>query len=206
MKKGHFISFEGGDGSGKTTQMEKTKKYIEDKKNYDVIITREPGGTEISEKIRKILLDKSYHKVLNYKTELFLYIAARTQLYYEKIKPLLKKNKVILCDRFYDATLAYQGYARNLGIDKTLELNLWALDGFKPDFTFLFMLDPETGLKRENNKDRFNLEGLKFHRKVCKGYKKIAKRFNNRIHQINVEKRNQDEVFEIIKSKLEKYL
>lgn len=206
MRKGQFISFEGGEGSGKTTQMIKVKEYLEKNKNYEVVITREPGGTEISEKIREILLDKKYHKLLNPRAELFLYIAARTQLFYQRIKPLLEKDKVILCDRFYDATLAYQGYARNLGIDKTYEINSWALEGFEPNLTFLFILNPEIGLKRENDKDRFNLEGLKFHQKVYEGYLKLAKKFDDRIYKIEIDNKNTDEVYQKIKTILDRYL
>ena len=206
MKNGYFITFEGGEGSGKTTQMEKVKSYLKNKKNYEVVIIREPGSTEISEKIRDILLDKKYHKVLNPKTELFLYLAARTQLYHEKIKPLLKDGKIILCDRFYDATLAYQGYARELGIEKTFKFNLWALDNFKPDITFLLLLDPEIGLKRESDKDRFNMEGLNFHEKVNQGYRIIADKFSERINKIIVGDKKPEIIFKRIKRILDKKL
>jgi len=206
MKNGCFITFEGGEGSGKTTQMEKVKSYLETEKNYEVVVIREPGSTEISEKIRDILLDKKYHKILNPKAELFLYIAARTQLYYEKIKPLLRDGKIILCDRFYDATLAYQGHARGLGIEKALEFNLWALDNFEPDITFLLLLDPEIGLERENNKDRFNMEGLNFHEKVNQGYRILAEKYDDRINKIVVGDKEPEYIFNKIKRVLKKRL
>lgn len=199
MKKGYFITFEGGEGSGKTTQIELLKDYFM-KKNKKVKILREPGGTEISEKIREILLDKKYKGIINSKTELFLYMASRTQLYYEKILDLIENFDIILCDRFFDATLAYQGYARNLGIEKLYELNKWALDGFEPDLTIFFDLNIDLGLKREKSKDRFNLEGKSFHEKVADGYRIINRKFPDRIKKIDVNNKSIETVFDILKN------
>ena len=134
--KGTFITFEGGEGVGKTTQMKKAASLLE-QEGRKVLATREPGGTPLSEEIREILLRPAGGAGLHAKTELFLYLAARAQHYHEKILPALEKGYVVLCDRFVDATVVYQGYARGLGPEMVKEMNQWILDGREPDGTIL---------------------------------------------------------------------
>jgi len=177
-----FISFEGIEGSGKTTQIQGVHDYL-GQKGHDVVVTREPGGSNIGRQVRAILLD-SKNKGLNPLAELLLYMADRAQHLEELVKPSLSKGKIILCDRYYDATIAYQGYARALGVELISHLHKLAFDDFKPDMTFLLDLPPETGLKRawrqiENGQrtgteTRFEEEALDFHRKVREGYLTLA--------------------------------
>ncbi|MFH1823970.1 MAG: dTMP kinase [Candidatus Firestonebacteria bacterium] len=172
-----FITFEGPEGSGKTTQLNKLASYLKSK-GFDVVKTREPGGSDIAEKIRKILLD-SKNIGLNSKAELFLYLASRAQHIQDVIKPALRRGVVVLCDRFSDSTIAYQGYGR--GISKSLisELNKFVTNGIKPDLTIYLDINVKSGLKRANvlkgKKDRLERESVVFHNLVRNGYFKIAK-------------------------------
>jgi dTMP kinase len=179
-----FITIEGIDGAGKSTQIELLLKYLQSK-NIDYVITREPGGCEISEKIREILLDKTVK--ISDKTELLLMISARAEHYEKVISPALKDNKIVICDRFIDSTIAYQGFARNMDL-KTIEfLNNLATNNVKPDLTLFFDLDPEIAQQRLNKKnlDRFEIEGLNFQKKVRQGFLEVAKMDSDRVKIIN---------------------
>ncbi len=192
MKKGFFISFEGCEGSGKTTQAERLNAFFE-KKNIDCTFTHEPGGTPISEEIRKILLHHNNVR-MSPLTELFLYLASRAQHTEERIIPILQKGFVVITDRYTDSSLAYQGAARNLSLELVQRLNIIATGGILPDITFLIDIDPEEGLKRLNGKDRIENEAVAFHKKVRNAYLEIAEREKKRIMVINGE-RSEDEIF-----------
>jgi len=207
-----FITFEGVEGSGKTTQIQRLKRYLTHK-GFHCKVTREPGGPSISEKIRKILLDPDHREMLPL-SELFLYEASRAQHIHEVIKPSLKKGMIVLCDRFNDATLAYQGYGR--GIDRQLikKLNRFASQGINPDLTFLLDCPSDIGLKRalqrnqilKNEKeDRFEREEIHFHQRVRRGYLSIAKNEPNRIKVIDT-RIGAEEVFEKIREIVDELL
>ncbi len=186
--EGKFISFEGPDGSGKTSVIKVVEKYFQDL-GYEVIITREPGGIKISEKIRDIIHDVE-HKEMDPRTEALLYAASRAQHLNQKIIPAVDAGKVVLCDRYVDSSLAYQGFGRNLGFEEVLNINMFAIDGYFPDLTIFVDVLPEIGLKRvfssdDREKNRLDLEPLKFHKKIYDGYQKIIKRYPNRIKKVN---------------------
>ena len=188
MSKGYFITFEGPDGCGKTTQIELVKEYLSSK-GFDIVLTREPGGTPISEKIRAILLDPD-NKEESGVTEALLYAASRAQHVAEKIKPALEEGKVVLCDRFMDSSLAYQAYARGLGED-VISINMFAIQGCSPDLTIFLDLDPEIGQKRQVERgklDRLEQEGLSFQKKVYDGYQQLIKKYPNRIKVVNADR------------------
>lgn len=204
--KGKFITFEGPDGSGKGTIIKYVKKFLE-KNQIDYILTREPGGIEISEEIREIILNKK-HLSMDERTEALLYAAARRQHLVEIVIPALKEGKVVICDRFVDSSLAYQGYARGIGIDEVLKINQFAIDQLMPDLTIFLDVRPEIGLERINNskirkKDRLDLESLDFHKKVYEGYMKVLSRYPKRIKSINAEesiKNVSDETIKVLES------
>lgn len=179
MKRGIFITFEGPDGSGKSTQIKYLQKHF-DELGMETVFTREPGGTSIGEKLRRIILDKNNSEMSDM-TEALLYAASRAQHVHELIKPALESNKVVVCDRFIDSSIAYQGYGRNLG-DCVRTINELAIEGCMPDITFLMDLPPEIGKSRlrEGHEDRLELEQLEFHNKVFEGYKEIAKIYPKR--------------------------
>lgn len=177
-----FVSFEGPEGSGKTTITKIVSEYFEAKKQ-PVLCTREPGGIPISEKIRALILDPE-HKEMDDRTEALLYAASRRQHLIEKIQPALNEGKLVICDRFIDSSLAYQGYARGIGIDAVWDINMFAIDGFLPDLTIFLDVNPEEGLERigvRGYKDRLELEGNVFHDKVYHGYQEVIRRFPDRI-------------------------
>lgn len=178
--KGLFISIEGPDGSGKSTQIANIRNYLENT-NKDFVFTREPGGTVISEKIREIILDKN-HVEMSDRTEALLYAAARAQHVEEKIVPALNQGKIVICDRFVDSSIVYQGIGRGLGDDVKI-INDFAIDKCTPDLTILFLLDPAIGKSRISvgNQDRLELEKIDFHYEVYEGYKKLAEKYPNRI-------------------------
>lgn len=181
-----FITLEGGDGSGKTTQIELLKTYLENK-GYEVVLAREPGGTEISEKIRQIILDIANDKMSDM-TELLLYASARAQLVSELIAPALEAGKVVICDRFVDSSAVYQGIARGLGVDLVYQVNAFALQGLMPEVTFYLDLSPEEGIKRKKKQatlDRMESEKQAFHEKVVEGYRQLAKEQAERIVTID---------------------
>lgn len=195
--KGHFFSFEGPEGAGKTTMIAMVESFLQEK-GFDVLATREPGGVRIAEEIRSIILNPA-HTEMDGRTEALLYAAARRQHLLEKIIPAVKAGKIVLCDRFVDSSLAYQGFARELGVDEILQINQFAIDGFFPTLTIYFDVDPKIGLERiQKNKqremNRLDMESLSFHYKVREGYLKLAERFSDRIVTIDASK-SVDEVF-----------
>ncbi len=189
--KGKFITFEGTDGSGKTSVI---KKIIEELtlEGYKVVSTREPGGVKISEEIRDIIHDVK-NTEMDPICEAYLYAASRRQHLIEKVKPLLDDGYIVLCDRYLDSSLAYQGYARNIGVDKVLEINNFAIDGFYPDLTIYLDVRPEIGIKRiyehtqTHELNRMDKESLDFHNRVYEGYKIVSNMFKDRIRIINGE-------------------
>ena len=169
-----FITFEGPDGSGKSTIIQKVYDYLIEI-NYDVIKTREPGGSPIAEKIRNLILDTE-NTEMGYRTEALLYAASRAQHVEETILPALNENKIVLCDRFLISSLAYQGVGRDLGIENVRKINEFAINGVFPDFVLFFDVDPITTLKRKSSldtADRLEKEGNNFHERVYNGYKEI---------------------------------
>ena len=184
--RGIFISVEGPDGAGKTTQIERLKEYLA-QKGYEVLITREPGGTVISEAVRELLLDPK-HKEMKPETELLLYAAARAQLVGEVIGPAIEAGKAVISDRFVDSSVVYQGIARELGVETVYEVNRPAIGEYMPDVTFLLDLPAEVGIARKKDQaelDRMEQESLDFHRKVAEGYRTLAKRDPERIKTID---------------------
>jgi dTMP kinase len=203
--KGFFISVEGSDGSGKSTQIKKIEAYLKSK-NQEVLLTREPGGTAISEKIRALLLDPC-NKGMTAKTEMLLYAAARAQHLEEFIRPNLEQGKNVLTDRFTDSSIAYQGFGRELG-DIVAEVNYIATGGVLPDITFFLELTPEAGIARkkteENHKmDRLELEKQEFHERVYNGYKVLCHIHGRRICRIDASK-GIDAVFAEIQENLDR--
>ncbi|WP_411954398.1 dTMP kinase [Alkalibacillus sp. S2W] len=185
---GLFITFEGGEGAGKSTVIQYIADQLEHK-GYQVLMTREPGGIDIAEKIRQVILDPG-HTAMDARTEALLYAAARRQHLVERVIPALEDGKVVLCDRFVDSSLAYQGHARGLGIDDVYDINKFAIEDCMPDLTILFDLDPQIGLDRiqdnhQREKNRLDLEKLDFHQKVKEAYDLLKERFSDRIQSID---------------------
>lgn len=208
MEKGMFIVFEGGEGSGKSTILTKTYEWLI-KNNYECITTREPGGIQISEKIREIILDTK-NTAMDGRTEALLYAAARRQHLVEKVIPALNSGKIVLCDRFIDSSLAYQGFARGLGIEEIYEINKFAIDDYMPNLTILFDVEPEIGLSRinkDNNREvnRLDLEEIDFHNKVREGYNILLENYQDRIKKIDASK-SIDDVFAEVKNILKNYI
>ena len=178
-----FITLEGPEGSGKTTAVEQAVKKLEEM-GYQIVRTREPGGTEISEQIRNVILDKA-NTAMDPRTEALLYAASRRQHLVQKVWPALKEGKIVICDRYLDSSLAYQGGARGLGVDNILNINTFATEGTWPDLTLLFDLDPQVGLNRINSNanrevNRLDLEKLDFHNKVRNTFLELAKKYPER--------------------------
>ncbi len=185
--QGIFISMEGPDGSGKSTQIELLKSYLESKGYDEIIITREPGGTVISEAIRGIILNKDYSE-MGYMTEALLYASARAQLVSEVIKPALEAGKAVISDRFVDSSAVYQGMARGLGVDVAYQINSYAIQGIMPQLTIHMDLPAKVGISRKKEQaelDRMELETLEFHEKVAEGYRTLAKLAPERIRTID---------------------
>lgn len=180
----NFITFEGIDGSGKTTQIELLSKYLSNK-NIENNIIREPGGTNISENIRGILLDKKNN--ISFESETLLFAAARSQLVNEIIEPKLTKNIVVLCDRYIDSTLAYQGYGRGVDKDLIIKINKFATNNLLPKITLIFDLDSKEAKERlkQKNVDRMELLDIEFYDKVRNGYLEIAKLNKDRCYIID---------------------
>ncbi|MCM3758932.1 dTMP kinase [Sporosarcina aquimarina] len=188
MAKGIFITFEGPEGAGKTTVIKEIHNRLQQQGNSSVL-TREPGGIRIAEKIRTIILDND-HEEMDARTEALLYAAARRQHLTEKVIPALEEGAIVLCDRFVDSSLAYQGYARGLGIDEVFAINEFAINGLMPDHTIYFDLSPEAGLARiaasgEREQNRLDNETLQFHKDVAEGYRLVQQRFPKRIQPID---------------------
>ncbi|MCK4778119.1 MAG: dTMP kinase [Actinomycetia bacterium] len=183
MGNGVFITFEGTEASGKSTQIKLLGEYLE-KKGYDIALTRDPGGTRVGDKIRKILLNPSL-KEIDFKLEALLYASSRAQLISEVIQPSLSENKVVICDRYIDSSLAYQVFGRGLPYNMIYELNQWATGDIWPDITFWMALKPEVAEERKELSDRMEKSGIQFHKKVFEGYEKLIKNFPDRIKKIN---------------------
>lgn len=201
VDRGLFITFEGADGCGKTTQLNMLAEYLTEK-GFDVVVTREPGAKGLGEKLRDILLN--YEGVVSDRCEAFLFLADRAQHVDVIVKPAVALGKIVLCDRHTDSTVAYQGYGRGQDIDRINLLNNIATDGMKPDLTFVFDIDVETSQQRVGaEKDRMESAGMDFHNRVRQGYLKLAENEPNRIKVIDAKKSIpdiHDEVLEIIES------
>jgi dTMP kinase len=191
-----FISMCGVEGAGKTTQIQNLASYLK-QKGKEVVVTREPGGTQIGKRIRRILLDPKSRN-LDPKAELFLYAADRVQHIQELILPSLKQNKIVITDRFVDSTTVYQGFGRGLNMDLVEKINTMVLNGLKPDITFLLDLDPKEGLRRTqkqlhkgermNTESRFEMENLRFHEKIRQGFLILAKKEPDRFFIVDASK------------------
>ena len=196
MKKGLFITFEGADGCGKTTQIKLLAEYLKNK-GYEVVLTREPGGKGLGEKVREILLN--YDGEVSDRCESFLFLADRAQNIDVIVNPAVQSGKIVLCDRHIDSTVAYQGYGRGLDLKRIKMLNDLATNGRKPDLTIVFDIDVETSMKRVGSeKDRMESVGIEFHNKVRNGYLEIAKEEPERIKVVNAVQ-SIENVFEDVK-------
>ena len=203
MQRGLFITFEGADGCGKTTQIKLLKEYLE-KSGYKVVLTREPGAKGLGEKIREILLN--YDGVVSDRCESFLFLADRAQNIDIIVNPAVQEGKIVLCDRHIDSTVAYQGYGRGLDLERINKLNQLATDGRMPDLTVVFDIDVETSMKRVGKeKDRMESAGIEFHNRVRKGYLEIAKNDPERVKVVDGAM-SVDEVFEKVKEIINKTL
>ncbi len=190
-----FITLEGPEGSGKTTAVEAAVKALQEK-GYEIVRTREPGGTPIAEEIRNVILDKK-NTAMDPRTEALLYAASRRQHLVEKVWPALKEGKIVICDRYLDSSLAYQGGARGLGVENVLNINLFATENTWPDLTLLFDIKPEEGLKRiasnaNREVNRLDLEKLDFHHKVRDTFLELAKRYPERFVIIDASKSKEE--------------
>lgn len=193
-----FITFEGGEGSGKSTIVKEVSNYLS-KKNIKHIATREPGGSDVAEQIRGIILNKENSEI-KATTEALLFAAARIQHLEESILPALKQGKIVVCDRYIDSSLAYQGHARGLGIDKVLQINSFATS-FLPKHTFFIDVEPKKGLARAGKRGKLNrldLEELDFHEKVREGYLILAARYPDRYIIIDGNKELKDVVNDVL--------
>lgn len=203
-----FITFEGGEGSGKSTVLKEVAKRLE-AEGYQTVLTREPGGTPIAEQIRNVILDKG-NTAMDPRTEALLYAASRRQHLVEKVWPALKEGKLVLCDRYLDSSLAYQGGARNLGIDAVLNINMFATEGTYPDLTLLFDIEPELGMKRiaanaSREVNRLDLEKMDFHRGVRATFHQLAERYKDRFVIIDASKTLEEVIeaaYQAIKNRL----
>jgi len=207
---GLFITLEGGEGAGKTTIANAVIEKLSTL-GIETVYTREPGGIKIAEKIREVILDPD-HTEMDCRTEALLYAAARRQHLVEKVKPAMEAGRIVLCDRFVDSSIVYQGYARGIGMDEVREINQFAIEGFMPDLTIFFDIKPELGLARiaaneDREVNRLDLEGLAFHKLVYEGYKLQANSNKERIVSVDATKGVEeltDEVCALILEKLNK--
>ena len=202
-----FITLEGPEGSGKTTAVDYAVSKLEEL-GYKIVRTREPGGTPIAEQIRNVILDKANTK-MDPRTEALLYAASRRQHLVEKVWPAIKEGKIVICDRYLDSSLAYQGGARGLGVDNILNINMFATEGTFPDLTLLFDIDPEVGLARiaaNSNREvnRLDLEKLEFHQKVRNTFLELAKRYPERFVIIDASKSREEVANATLKAILER--
>ncbi|HHD82548.1 MAG TPA: dTMP kinase [Bacteroidetes bacterium] len=203
LSRGFFISFEGGEASGKSTQAKKLYEYLK-AEGFPVVLTHEPGGTDISERIRQILLDKDNLGMCAL-TELFLYFASRAQHVFEVIKPALKENKIVISDRYHDSTMAYQGEGRGVPKVKIKEMNDFATSGIIPDITFLIDVPPQVALKRLEQFDRIEREDIEFHKRVRSEYLQLARENEKRFVIIDG-MADIETIFEQIKEKVNDFI
>lgn len=206
--KGRFITLEGGEGSGKSTVITALEKWLQEE-GFKVLKTREPGGIPIAEKIRSLVLDPEYAE-MDARTEALLYAAARRQHLVERVFPALAEGAVVLCDRFVDSSLAYQGAARGLGIDEVAGVNEFAIEGRMPDLTLLLDVDPEEGIARiqraeEREWNRLDNEAARFHTRVHEAYMTLAEKYPVRIKKIDA-KKPLEEVIKDCREKVQAYL
>lgn len=204
MKNGLFITFEGGDACGKSTQVKLFKEYVVTRKDKDdFVFVREPGGTGLGEKIRELLLSYEEDSPVP-KAELLLFLASRAQLFEKVISPAISEGKIVVADRFYDSTIAYQGFAREIfDAEEILKLNKLILGKFKPNLTFYLKIKPEIAFKRKNsgeNLDRMEKEALAFHQKVYEGYQFISKKEKERFVVLDATKSIEELHNEIVAS------
>ncbi len=211
--RGKFITFEGPEGSGKSTQIGMLQEYLTEH-GADCVITREPGGTALAEQLREIVKHFQGEEIVANETEVLLFEASRAQHVRNVILPAVEAGKFVLCDRFYDSTTAYQGYAREQDLDFIQRLNQYAVDGCIPDLTLLMDLPPEVGLQRANernneyNHDRLEAEGLEFHNRVREGFLEIASQEPGRVWIVDAERPVEivhSEIVEIVKSACKLY-
>ena len=195
---GLFITVEGPDGSGKSTLVAKLNKKLQNALSVPFISTREPGGSDIAEKIREVIIDPE-NKEMDAKTEALLFAASRRQHIVETIKPALSRGEVVLCDRFLDSSIAYQGAGREIGVEEVATLNQFATENLTPDLTLYLDVDAQVGLNRighQNSnrvKDRLELEEISFHNRVREAYLELLENHGDRMHRIDATK-NQEEV------------
>ncbi len=205
MKKGKFITFEGCDGCGKSTQLRLLSEFLK-QSGVPHIFTREPGGGKISESIREILLSGKNTEMTD-ECEALLYAAARAQHLREIVEPALEAGKLVICDRYVDSSLAYQAYARGLGVDFVTKINAFALEKYLPDLTVFIDLSPEDAFKRKNGadeNDRLEQAGMAFHQKVYAGYQAIAREYPERVKRVDGKKTPQgifEDVVKLLKEK-----
>ncbi|MGX1266580.1 dTMP kinase [Rossellomorea marisflavi] len=210
MMNGSFITVEGPEGAGKSTVLAVLAKRLEED-DVPVVITREPGGIKIAEQIREVILHTE-NTEMDERTEALLYAAARRQHLVEKVLPALREGKVVLCDRFIDSSLAYQGKARGIGMDAIEEINAFAIEDHMPDLTLYFDIEPEEGLNRINQHkgrevNRLDLESVGFHHKVREGYLELVNKYPNRIQVVDASRSVtavSDAAYEIVKGFLQK--
>ncbi len=205
--QGHFITVEGGEGSGKTTVLEIVYQELR-ALGYNVLVTREPGGIPIAENIREIILNPS-NTQMEKRTEALLYAAARRQHLIEVIAPALKRGDIVLCDRFIDSSLVYQGHARGIGMKEVMSINNFAIGDLYPELTMFFDIKPEQGLARiaknkDREKNRLDLEELTFHQKVYEGYHLLLNKYPERIKRIDASKTINEVVSDTLTSILKK--
>lgn len=196
-----FITFEGPEGSGKTTIASRIVEILKNR-NLDVVYTREPGGSYIAEQIRKILLKRN-NTEMDKLTEALLFAASRRQHLVERVIPALEKGQLVICDRFIDSSLAYQGNARGIGIDKVMNINLFATEGRLPDLTIFFDIESDVGLSRidkdaQREVNRLDLERIEFHKKVRQGYLILLEKYPERIKRIDASKTIEEVVCDVL--------
>ena len=198
LMQGYLITIEGPDGAGKTTVLNEIINQVAIRLKQPYLVTREPGGSQISENIRKIILDPNNGE-MDAKTEALLYAASRSQHVHEVLLPALRAGKIIFSDRFVDSSLAYQGMGRQLGIDEVKMINDFATNYLEPNLTLFLDIDPAAGLarikkERPNKEDRLEQEKISFHQEVYRGYQEILKKYPERVYQINADQKLEDVV------------
>lgn len=210
MKKGLFLTIEGCDGSGKSTACKQIIERLE-AQGYDVLYTREPGGSDIAEQIRRVILDVN-NTAMNDRTEALLYAASRRQHLVEKLIPALEAGKIVICDRFVDSSLVYQGYARNIGVEEVMAINKFAIGDYMPDLTVYFAIDYKEGLARltgRKNLDRLDVEKEAFHQRVQEGYQLLCQKYPERIKVVDASKDKEsvaEAAYNIIIEKVKEYV